>query len=48
MPFVMASDHERVVRLVDVSPDWLFRTEADVILMAVRAIIATEQQLVPG
>ena len=46
MPTVLIIDHERVVRFVDVSPDWLVRTEADVILTAVRAILATEQQVV--
>ena len=48
MPTVLIIDHERVVRFVDVSPDWLVRTEADVILTAVRAIIAAEQQMVAG
>jgi peroxiredoxin len=37
-PAVVVIDHERVVRFVDVSPDWLARTEADVVLEAVRDI----------
>lgn len=37
-PAVIVIDHERVVRFVDVSPDWLARTEADPVLEAVRDI----------
>jgi peroxiredoxin len=37
-PAVVVIDHERVVRFVDVSPDWLVRTEADTVLEAVRDI----------
>lgn len=37
-PAVVVIDHERVVRFVDVSPDWLVRTEADPVLDAVRDI----------
>ncbi len=37
-PAVVVIDHERVVRFVDVSPDWLVRTEAEVVLEAVRDI----------
>ncbi|HWW26392.1 MAG TPA: peroxiredoxin-like family protein [Caulobacter sp.] len=37
-PAVVVVDHERVVRFVDVSPDWLVRTEADPVLEAVRDI----------
>ncbi len=37
-PAVVVVDHERVVRFVDVSPDWLLRTEADPVLKAVRDI----------
>jgi peroxiredoxin len=37
-PAVVVIDHERVVRFVDVSPDWLVRTEADAVLEAVRDI----------
>jgi peroxiredoxin len=37
-PAVVVIDHERVVRFVDVSPDWLVRTEADAVLQAVRDI----------
>ncbi|WP_454715896.1 peroxiredoxin-like family protein [Caulobacter segnis] len=37
-PAVVVIDHERVVRFVDVSPDWLVRTEADPVLQAVRDI----------
>jgi peroxiredoxin len=37
-PAVVVIDHERVVRFVDVSPDWLVRTEAEAVLAAVRDI----------
>lgn len=37
-PAVVVIDHERVVRFVDVSPDWLVRTEAGPVLEAVRDI----------
>jgi peroxiredoxin len=37
-PAVVVIDHERVDRFVDVSPDWLVRTEADPVLQAVRDI----------
>lgn len=37
-PAVVVIDHERVVRFVDVSPDWLVRTEAETVLEAVRDI----------
>lgn len=37
-PAIVVIDHERVVRFVDVSPDWLVRTEAEVVLEAVRDI----------
>jgi peroxiredoxin len=37
-PAIVVIDHERVVRFVDVSPDWLVRTEADPVLQAVRDI----------
>lgn len=37
-PAIVVIDHERVVRFVDVSPDWLVRTEADPVLEAVRDI----------
>ncbi|UAL12648.1 peroxiredoxin-like family protein [Caulobacter segnis] len=37
-PAVVVIDHERVVRFVDVSPDWLVRTEADPVREAVRDI----------
>jgi peroxiredoxin len=37
-PAVIVIDHERVVRFVDVSPDWLLRTEAEPVLEAVRDI----------
>lgn len=37
-PAVVVIDRERVVRFVDVSPDWLVRTEADTVLEAVRDI----------
>ena len=37
-PAVVVIDHERVVRFVDVSPDWLVRTEAEPVLQAVRDI----------
>lgn len=37
-PTVIIIDQDRVARFVDVSPDWLLRTEAPVILDAVRGI----------
>jgi peroxiredoxin len=37
-PAVVVIDHERVVRFVDVSPDWLVRTEAEPVLEAIRDI----------
>jgi peroxiredoxin len=37
-PAVVVIDHERVVRFIDVSPDWLVRTEAEPVLEAVRDI----------
>ena len=37
-PAVVIIDHERVVRFVDVSPDWLVRTAAEPVLEAVRDI----------
>jgi peroxiredoxin len=38
MPTVIVIDSSRVVRYVDVSPDWLVRTEAEPIVQAVREI----------
>jgi hypothetical protein len=38
MPTVLVIDRHRVVRFVDVSPDWLVRTEAAPIIAAVRAV----------
>lgn len=46
MPTVLVIDQERVIRFIDVSPDWLVRTEADVILNAVRQIGAPKQPAV--
>lgn len=40
MPTVLVIDADRVVQFVAVSPDWLDRPEASVILAAVRAAIA--------
>lgn len=37
-PAVILIDQDRVVRFVDVSPDWLLRTEAPAVLDAVRRI----------
>ncbi len=37
-PTVIVIDQDRVVRFVDVSPDWLVRTEADPVIAAVRAL----------
>jgi peroxiredoxin len=37
-PTVVVVDQDQVVRFVDVSPDWLVRTEAGPILQAVRAL----------
>jgi peroxiredoxin len=38
MPTAIVVDRSRVVRFVDVAPDWLVRTEAEPIIDAVRAI----------
>jgi len=40
MPTVLVVDQDRTVRFVDVSPDWLDRTEAAPVLDAVRALVA--------
>jgi len=37
-PAVVVIGHDRIVRFVDVSPDWLVRTEADPVIAAVRDI----------
>jgi hypothetical protein len=37
-PAVLVIDGDRVVRFVDVSPDWLVRTEAGPIIAAVEAL----------
>jgi len=39
MPAVIVIDRQRVVRFVDVSPDWLVRTEAEPIVRAVKAAL---------
>ncbi|HEX4087469.1 MAG TPA: peroxiredoxin-like family protein [Trebonia sp.] len=39
MPTVVVIDADRVVRFADVHPDWLVRTEADVIIGAVRSLV---------
>jgi peroxiredoxin len=39
MPTVVVIDANRVVRFADVHPDWLVRTEADVVIDAVRALV---------
>ena len=41
MPTVVVIGQDRVVRFVDVAPDWLARTEAEPVLDAVRALQAT-------
>ena len=46
MPTVLVIDRDRVLRFIDVAPDWLVRTEADTILDAVKAI--TEEQRLPA
>jgi peroxiredoxin len=38
MPALVVVDAGRVVRFADVSPDWMVRTEAEVVLDAVRAL----------
>ena len=38
MPSVVVVDQQRVVRFVDVSPDWMVRTEAEPVLAAVRSL----------
>ena len=42
-PTVLVIDRQRVVRFVEVSPDWLVRTEAGPIIEAVRNVVATDQ-----
>jgi peroxiredoxin len=37
-PAVVVIGHDRIVRFVDVSPDWLVRTQADPVIAAVRDI----------
>jgi peroxiredoxin len=37
-PTVVVIGHDRIARFVDVSPDWLVRTEADAVIAAVRDI----------
>jgi len=39
MPTVLVIDEQRIVRFVDVHPDWLLRTEAEPILAAVSAVV---------
>jgi peroxiredoxin len=41
MPTVLVIDRDRVVRFADGGPDWLLRTEADVVIDAVRALRAS-------
>jgi peroxiredoxin len=40
MPTVVVIDAQRVVRYVDVSPDWMIRTEAGPVVEAVQAILS--------
>ena len=39
MPTIVVIDANRVVQFADVHPDWLVRTEADVVINAVRSLI---------
>ena len=39
MPTIVVIDANRVVRFADVHPDWLVRTEADVVIDSVRALV---------
>jgi peroxiredoxin len=39
MPTVVVIDQDRVVRFADVHPDWLIRTEAPVVIDAVRQLV---------
>lgn len=49
MPTVVVIDRHRVVRFADVHPDWLVRTEADVVVNAVRSLVAVaEDETVPA
>jgi peroxiredoxin len=41
MPTVLVIDRDHVVRFADVAPDWLLRTEAEVVIDAVRALRAS-------
>lgn len=43
MPTALVIDRERVIRFIDVAPDWLVRTEAETILAAVKEIVAEQQ-----
>jgi peroxiredoxin len=47
MPTVVLIDRDRTVRFADVHPDWLVRTEADVILAAVDALTAPARDRAP-
>ena len=44
MPTVVVIDRERVVRFIDVAPDWLARTEAEPVLDAVGAVVSEQRQ----
>jgi peroxiredoxin len=44
MPTVVVIDRERVVRFVDVAPDWLVRTETEPVLDAVSAVVSEQRQ----
>jgi len=39
MPTIVVIGQDRVVRFADVHPDWLVRTEADVVIDAVRSLV---------
>ena len=45
-PAVILIDRDRIVRFVDVSPDWLIRTEAPEILAAVRHLTARQAEVI--
>jgi peroxiredoxin len=40
MPTVLVLDRERTVRFVDVTPDWMARTDAEPVLEAVRELVS--------
>lgn len=44
-PTAVVIDKNHVVRFADVHPDWLLRTEADEILVAVKSVVSSDAQV---